>query len=385
MASALKTEKPEEITPMMQQTRDVIRQNLINQGHKPVTADIIISLASLQLRGKDAHVPPKYRDAVNETRDMMAFMPQLLKKGYTAEEANEIVGRARTGFEMPGMNRIENYDVSTVRDAMAYLHDNPKAKPQDATAGMMLKGPTRTPAVRNAPVKTEVARAEGESQLPILSSVPRKIDAKSMSVARLDRMLAGEKTETVGATNLLDAKGAKTVEMPAYTYKVTLYGGNKDLEKTYTVTLDHELPREDPSVILLVNLFDNKGIVSVKDSTGKTVTGDDLKLFVSTFDAAYTVSSTTTVAATTAKTAELPTFAYKVMIKGQRYTVTMNHKLVDNPRNDLLSSIIYSPSDIASIKGPRGQDLEFKDFGSDYVAAYRDWMKTKKGLGVIEA
>ncbi|MDD5171710.1 MAG: hypothetical protein PHF60_01600 [Candidatus ainarchaeum sp.] len=366
MVPVSKPAEKEEITPMMQQTQNMVRQNLINQGHKPAAADLIMSMASLQLKGRDIHVPPRLRDAVSEARDMMAFMPQLIKKGYTTEEANEIVGRARTGFEMTGMNRIEGYDVSTVRERIEYVRSHPKEDYRAAIAGLMFKGPSKTPAVREkaAPPKTEVAAKEETLYLGgRLAMVPRKLEMKKTEPPPQFEMVFTAAEAFGPAPSAGKAEKVST----EYAYNIDIYG------QKYNITLNREL-KGDMKTGLLDVLQKNPGaVVSVKTPGGDEVTknsrvgmNDYLAYVASEYRAFQDVLIVSAAEAPAEVAAKPPAerrgtkanYVYNVEMPFGGYTVTLNREVKgEDVKGGLLSILQNNPAAVVSIMTPSGDEI----------------------------
>ncbi|NYZ73533.1 hypothetical protein H0O00_00150 [Candidatus Micrarchaeota archaeon] len=316
----------ETLTPMMQQTQDMIRQNLISQGFKPATADTILRLASDASKGKEITFPRpktpegrsmlrKARDAVEQTRDQLTFMPKLMKKGYTADEAYEIVDRARQGLEMPGFNRIEKFDVSAVKDALDYARAHPKENYKAAAAGAMFKGPARVPGAREKPADTAVASADLEKlemnpylykegtkkpagptvavkgaelefnpyrgkdflekmpKNPYLAAVPKKSELKPP--VQLDTVYI--EAGSYGKPKLSPGKAESVTK--EYAYNIDIYG------QKYSVTLNKELKGKDLKTEIS-NILQNEpaAVLSVTTPRGDVLgpeSGDLLKRYTS--------------------------------------------------------------------------------------------------------
>ncbi len=263
MASAQKREeKPAEtLTPMMQQTQEMVRQQLIGRGRKPEAADMIIAMASVQLKGKDSKLPPKLREDVSEARDMLYFMPRLMKKGYNADEAFSMVDAARHPIDMTffSSNRIEDYDVSALKERFDYIKSHKNEDYLASMAGVMFKGPLKTPPLREkappAP-KSEVAERQEAMKLGgRLAMVPRKLKPErgSMDFTMDDVLFAkGKKAKEAMEFTLAETEPAaakpKESEKPVekverYNYDLDIYGAK------YSVTLNRELKGKSPKEI----------------------------------------------------------------------------------------------------------------------------------------
>jgi len=425
MPTALKKEETKEaLTPMMQQTQDMIRQNLITQGFKPQVADMVIKLASDASKGKEVKsLPPKtredratqkkMRDAVEDARDLLALMPKLMKKGYNAAEAYEIVGRARPGlgqgFQMPGFNRIEDYDVSSVKETLEYLQAHPKADYRMVMADLIFRGPVKVPPLRQkaqeAP-KTEVAEKEETKLGGRLAMIPRKIKPELRTADfTMDDPLYPKKSKAP-ETKIAAAKEETPKPAPQkavkttteYVYNLDIYGQpymvtlNVELKGKKSRELNAELRRvleESPKSVLSINT--PRGDV-VNEATGlqrdiayllSVTKGIKVKL-AQAFT--YGEESGTEAVPTEAEPLKATTeYAYSIDIYGQKYGVTLNRKLEGRDlKAELFNILQKEPAAVVSVTTPRNefiteQNGEMLEKYVAYLASqYRAFMKELK-------
>lgn len=403
-SSQKREEKPaESITPMLSQTEQLVRQNLIARGYTPGQASLAMLQASRSLKGQDVTVPPAIRGAFNEARDMLYFIPKLMKKGYTAEESFSMVDAARNPIDMTffSSNRIEDYDVSTLKERFDYMKSHKKEDYRAVMGGLMFKGPAKVPAVREKtqePPKTEVAKAEGPVNFR-LAMVPRKVNPTSIPIEELDRMLLREKPTTdkkpeapaevaSAAEEQKPAKKKGAKSSMEYAYNIDIYGQN------YTVTINRELKGKDPkSQMLDILQKEPKAIVSIISPGGEVFKASSGKGFDKY--AAYLASEYNSLIDGVKISGGLPSagkvekvareYAYNIDIRGQNYVVTLNRELKgDDLKAELLDTLQNKPRAVASIKAPGGEKITTTsrvglDKYLDYlVSEYRSFMKELK-------
>jgi len=425
MPAALKKEETKEaLTPMMQQTQDMIRQNLITQGFKPQVADMVIKLASDASKGKEVKLPPpktredratqkKMRDAVEDARDLLALMPKLMKKGYNAEEAYEIVGRARPGlgqgFQMPGFNRIEDYDVSSVKETLEYLQAHPKADYRMVMADLIFRGPVKVPPLRQkaqeAP-KTEVAEKEETKLGGRLAMIPRKIKPELRTADfTMDDLLYPKKSKAP-ETKIAAAKEETPKPAPQkavktateYVYNLDIYG------QPYMVTLNVELKgkrlgselrkvlEETPEAVMAINtpngdvVNDAKGLK--RDIAYMLSVSKGIKVKLAQ---AFTFGEESDMEAVKEEPSEAQPlkatseYAYVIDIYGQKYGVTLNKELKGKDlKAELFNVLQKGPAAVISVTTPRNERLtdqngEMLEKYVAYLASqYRAFMKELK-------